>query len=327
MSRSVDLLLLLLASLSFAAVVLGQCTTGDECDGIAKTKTCNGTVICCPKGEVGELMCGTNGTAPVCSCTAVPEPTFTSDPAPGEEIVIPQTFVTYMSDPAVLTVNNTGNAPLTLKGFNVTNAFSVDASGTVDVDSGSDLSIKVFCQPDNVGETTGKLTFTTNDPDAASVSYTLSCNAVDYPVVWSVPPPYSLISFGNNNPKDSPKQTAKVQNNGEGKLTIHGHTFTNENFDGKTVSDQFSVDGLPDSLDPNEEVKITLQCHLPSDDGLLYSTLVIETDDPANPQLVFDLACWAEMQVWNVLLGFTYLLVFWAVTMGVVGAVLYFRPQ
>lgn len=259
-------------------------------------------------------------------CAAAPE--FSSDPAPNSTVSTGQTFPAIKSSAGKITVTNKGNETLQLKDWDIDSPFGTDSSGKVGVTAGNPYTIEVFCTPsaNETGTFTGELSFATNDPNMPAVSYELSCKSVDAPVVFSKPAPYSTVSFGNNDPGSSASASVTIMNTGDGELKILDHTYTNENVDGKTVTGQFSVEDLPGSLDAGESQKVTFKCDVPSKAGLLFSTVVISTNDPYNPDLQFDLAC-LSMSLTHELLGLVYLGAFWIVIGALVAAVFWFMPK
>jgi predicted outer membrane repeat protein len=119
-----------------------------------------------------------------CSGTTQPASSYDSDPlAPG-----PIDFgdvVVNASANANLTINNTGDAALSVSNPALGGAnpgdFKVVTVFPLAIAAGASSSVALQCKPLDIGIRTATLTVTTNDPNRATVAYTLACNGQQAP--------------------------------------------------------------------------------------------------------------------------------------------------
>ncbi|MFN2169091.1 MAG: choice-of-anchor D domain-containing protein, partial [Anaerolineae bacterium] len=130
----------------------------------------------------------------VCYAEAAPTAGFDSTPAAGGTLDFGSKTV-GVNVARNLTVMETGNATLTygsdsLSGLN-SGDFTVGAYTGSIADGGPAEAIAITCTPSDVGLRSAVLSMTTNDPQKASVSWTLVCEGV-------APPPPVLVEPGTS---------------------------------------------------------------------------------------------------------------------------------
>ena len=252
---------------------------------------------------------------------------FTTAPPPGSQITFPDAPIGGDSEEQTLKMVNNGNTTVRITSLATSSSeFQLQNSGSSrNIGAGNTFTLKITCSPTTANTTTGKLSFNSNDTALPTASYDLVCEGVMPPVAFSKPPPSSAISFGNAPPKSTQKTHITLENLGGSPLTFESFAFLNESFDGKIVSGNLELQDFPsDPLGTNDTSVITIVCTTPSSDGVLQSLLVINTNDPVTPTIVYEVACWSVTMWENVLLGFTYLIGFWVILGAVVVSVLYF---
>ncbi|MEN9849175.1 MAG: hypothetical protein RL368_1915, partial [Pseudomonadota bacterium] len=194
-----------------------------------------------------------------------------------------------------ITVSETGSLALnvnlaSLSGANASD-FSVSGLPLSIVDGGAARGIGVTCTPTAAGTRSATLTLSTNDPAKPSVIYPLSCTGVTAtptnPVFNSTPLPSVGLSFGNVSTTTGATQTISITNTGNAALNISLNSL------GGTNATDFSVTGLPLSIvNGTPAQNITVSCK-PSALGTRTATLNLNTNDPAQVAVSYNLTCTA----------------------------------
>jgi predicted outer membrane repeat protein len=121
----------------------------------------------------------------VCQGQPLPTPGYGSAPMPGGLLDFGD--VVYLtSATTTFTVKETGTATLTISSHTITGPDAADfglvTAVPFSLNNGDPAkSVTVVCQPSGYGPRAATLTFTTNDPTKASVSYSLACAGVPTP--------------------------------------------------------------------------------------------------------------------------------------------------
>lgn len=194
-----------------------------------------------------------------------------------------------------ITVAETGSATLnvslvSLSGVNAGD-FSVSGLPLSIADGGAARSIGVTCTPTAAGTRSATLILSTDDPAKTSVSYPLSCTGIavtpSNPVFNSTPLPSVGLSFGNVSTTTGASQTISITNTGNATLSV-----SLSSLGGVNASD-FSVTGLPLSIvNGTPAQNITVSCK-PSALGTRTATLNLNTNDPAQVTVSYNLSCTA----------------------------------
>ncbi|MDD2815759.1 MAG: choice-of-anchor D domain-containing protein [Thiotrichaceae bacterium] len=193
-----------------------------------------------------------------------------------------------------ISVSETGSAALnvslvSLSGVNASE-FSVSGLPFKILDGDAARTIGVTCTPTAAGTRTATLTLSTDDPAKTSVSYPLSCSGVTpstNPVFNSNPLPSVGLSFGNVSTTTGASQTISITNTGNAALNV-----SLSSLGGANAAD-FSVIGLPLSIvNGTPAQNITVSCK-PSALGTRTATLNLNTNDPAQVAISYNLTCTA----------------------------------
>ncbi|HEU4323654.1 MAG TPA: beta-propeller fold lactonase family protein [Roseiflexaceae bacterium] len=161
-------------------------------------------LTCAPKGigsRVAKLQLKTNDPdhATVsydltCTGTAAPAAGFLAAPAAPGPLDLGKVKIGQKGS-AQISVKNTGNLPLTLGPLSKVGLHPSDFGviAPQSIDPGATAAVTVECQPSGAGVRSASLTIPTNDPNTASVTYTLSCTGEVVP-----PPPLSATGQALN---------------------------------------------------------------------------------------------------------------------------------
>lgn len=146
------------------------------------------------------------------------------------------------------------------------------------------------CTPNAVGTRTATLTFSTSDSDNASVSYNLICEGVAQPTAGFASLPAAPGPLSMKTKLGTPKFVALVLNEtGNSALTLGAPQITSN------LPSAFAIQGVfPLSIaDGGAAQAILVKCDA-SAVGLATGTLSFTTNDPANPNVSYNLACDVE---------------------------------
>lgn len=174
-----------------------------------------------------------------------------------------------------LSVQNTGNAPLTLSSMASTNLQYniIGASLPVSIAPGSQQLVTIRFAPGLRGDHPAKVTLSSNDPATPLLDVSLSGKGVA-PVIKSVP---ASIGFGSVPAGQRSRQTLTLSNPGDLPLSISTVTTSDPQF---TINTPQAGLGLPAGN------SITLNVtFLPTSSGLKNAVLTLNSDDPITPRL------------------------------------------
>ncbi len=210
----------------------------------------------------------------------------------GNSIVNPATALV-----ATLSIFETGNKALQVSNpvFGGANPadFAIKAPSPFPLtinDGAADQDVQLTCAPTAVGQRSATLTLTTNDPNHASVTYTLNCSgtAVPVPGYGSTPAAPGPLSFGDVNQGSSANASFQIMEAGNTTLQVSSPVF------GGTNPGDFAIKApspFPMSLlDGGAAQSVQLTC-TPTALGIRTATLTLTTNDPAKPTVSYNLAC------------------------------------
>jgi hypothetical protein len=237
------------------------------------------------------VAAGDNGTLMVKGT-----PGYGSTPTPSSTINIGSTQV-GISLTATLVVTNTGNATLTvtnpvITGANASDFSIVSPSFPFNITYGGPVqNVVISCNPGALGLRAATLQFSTNDPLLPTVSYTLNCTGIppNTPGYGSTPAPNSNINLGTAAPGSFVTTTLSVYETGTAALTV-----SNPVFGGNNPSD-FSLDSpvFPFTIqDGGPAQAVVIRC-TPGANGSRTATLTFTTNDPSQPTVAYNLACYS----------------------------------
>jgi CSLREA domain-containing protein len=223
----------------------------------------------------------------------IANPGFGSAPAPGGTLNFGSVNL-GSSATQNITVSETGSAALNVSLASLSGAnagdFSVTGLPFKIIDGGAVRNIAVSCTPTAAGTRTATLSLTTDDPANLSVSYPLSCTgttAPSNPVFNSSPLPSVGLSFGNVSTTTGASQTISITNTGNATLSVGLSSLGGAN------ATDFSVIGLPlNIVNGTPAQNITVSCK-PSAMGTRTATLNLNTNDPAQVAVSYNLNCTA----------------------------------
>lgn len=218
-------------------------------------------------------------------------PEFSSLPAaPGPiDLGVFQTGQTYTKTDA-LKIYNGGAADLTLSGVAVGGAHSADftVSGVpASLANNSSANVAITCRPGVVGDRTATLSFNTNDPDHASVSFDLRCQG------------QAAVAAGFDSTPDAPGPIEEitvvgvpdpfflaVKETGNATLQLTNPVFASNPPGAIALSTVFPVS----IADGGAQVALAFQCAGDAI-GLKTATFSFNTNDPAHPTVTYNLNC------------------------------------
>ncbi len=230
------------------------------------------------------------------TCTGI-EPLYESTPiAPGETLKLGQ-IPTDVTAETVIEIQEIGTADLVVNTAQLTDdvggVFSLvetDLPFTITNDSQERKAITVQCAPTETSIYTAKLQLTTNATNYPKPTYELTCEGIaplSGPRYHSTPYlPEETIDFSTTPIAATTTRSFHIGNIGNAPLVIKLVTPRLEDF--KLISPQFS----PELTIPNGEkaVQVILEC-IPSQEGVHSTQIRFETNDPALPELSYNLKC------------------------------------
>jgi len=187
------------------------------------------------------------------------------------------------SGSATTQVRNTGSATLTVSTIAPCSGTSAEFSFTspglpFDVQPGASASVSVAYRPADLGTDSGCLNFSSNDQASSTVSLGLSGTGVAQLVPAIAVSPLSL-DFGTVTIGSSTSRTTAIQNTGTGPLRVTGVSL------GSGTSAEFSsATATPFSVAAGQSVNLTVTFR-PNDASTDTGTVLIASDDPANPSV------------------------------------------
>ncbi len=241
---------------------------------------------------VAHNAAGSPATYPVdCTVTAPPQPGYGSTPPPGSVLSFGSVAV-GATGTALLSVGETGNAPLTVSMPTITSTNSGDFAVTAPTfpltlaDGAPSQSVTVTCTPSASGLRTATLQMTTNDTTRPTVTYPLTCSGTQ-PGFSSNPAPGTTLVVGSVTVGSTVSTTLSVVETGNATLTV-----TAANVTGMHAADYVvTAPGFPFSVvDGGPAQPITVQCS-PSLAGSRVALLTLATNDPTVPAPTYPLDC------------------------------------
>ncbi|MFL5803424.1 MAG: beta-propeller fold lactonase family protein [Roseiflexaceae bacterium] len=193
---------------------------------------------------------------------------------------------------ASISVFSTGNKTLQLSGPQIggPNAadFALVTSFPLSVSSPTPVTLR--CKPtgSTPGPRTATFSFSTNDSDHPSVSYTLTCNAVAQPAAGfgSTPDAPGPLDFGDVLVGQTKSGKITVKELGNATLTANNPALGGANPGDFSLGGGFNLT-LTDGHVP---VDVTVSC-TPTAPGLRTATLTVTTNDPTALSVLFNLSC------------------------------------
>ncbi len=171
-------------------------------------------------------------------------PQLSSTPPPGSTIAFGNRRVGSTTN-LNLVINNTGTATLNVANFATTGPFSSNGAGSA-IAPGGTKTVVVSFTPTAAGNANGTLTFSTDDPNNPTASYTLTGTGIE-PVIAVTPSP---VAFGNQRINTTGNKVLTVNNTGTDKLTITALAVTGSGY--------ATTNGVPLVVDPGSSVAIAL---------------------------------------------------------------------
>lgn len=155
-------------------------------------------------------------------------------------------------------------------------------------DGANPVDVSLDCTPTGVGTRTATLTFSTNDFDHPTVDYTLICIGTDVPEpgYGSTPPAPGPLDFGEVEVGGSRQRSISVFEAGTDSLTVQSPLLGGANPGIFNLQTAFPFT-IPDGGSP---VDVDLTCQ-PSEPGIQTAVLTLQTNDPHNPSVSYNLSC------------------------------------
>jgi DNA-binding beta-propeller fold protein YncE len=213
---------------------------------------------------------------------------YGSDPLPPGPIVIGNTSVGSPIENS-FTIFSIGNVELELDNpqilggdseqFEVVTAFPINTYLPEEV--------VLRCKATAQGEFVSSLSFTTNVPNLPAVSYAIECNVNAAPTAGygSDPGTPGPLDFGEVEVGESGVETLTFFETGNATLTVN-----NADLSGPNAND-FTFNGFDTTINNGEPpVDIDITC-TPSDFGLRTAELTLNTTDPTQPTVNYNLVC------------------------------------
>ena len=224
------------------------------------------------------------------TCTGA-QPGYGSNPAPGGTLSIGSAVVgnSVSSD---IVVSETGNTTLTVSNPTIMGGDAGDFMVTAPMfpfnimDGGGSVNVTVECTPSAAGARMSTLEMTTNDPNQATVSYTITCNGLQ-PGYGSSPSPGMTLAVGSVLVGNSVSNDIVVSETGDATLTVSNPTIMG----GDAGDFMVTAPTFPfNIMDGGGSVNVTVEC-TPSAAGARMSTLELTTNDPNQPTASYPLTC------------------------------------
>lgn len=151
--------------------------------------------------------------------------------------------------------------------------------------------VTLRCTPSAAGVRTATLSLVSDDPFHLSVDYDLTCNGTvdNKPGVASDPIAPGPIDFGSSLIGTPVTRDFQIREIGNAALNVSFKSLSGDNANEFTV-----VSGLPVSISDSGAAKsVSVRC-VPAEIGLRTAILSLNSDDPTQPTLSFDLVCNGE---------------------------------
>ncbi|HWQ14385.1 MAG TPA: beta-propeller fold lactonase family protein [Roseiflexaceae bacterium] len=206
---------------------------------------------------------------------------------------VPFGNVTFgQSQDADISVFNTGDAPLQLSGPTISGPNAADFAlltpFPLNVSAPTNVTLRCAPTGSTPGQRTATLNFSTNDPAAPGVSFTLTCNATAQPIpgFGSTPAAPGPLDFGTVIVGQTKNGGISFDESGTAPLTVNNAVLGGANPGDFSVGGGFNVT-IADGAAP---VVGAVSC-APTAPGIRSATLTVSTNDPTKPTVTFNLAC------------------------------------
>jgi hypothetical protein len=184
--------------------------------------------------------------------------------------------VNTTSSSQILTLSNSGNAPLAITSLDTTGDFSMTNNCPASLAVGSNCTISVSFAPAAAGIVVGAVNITDNAVDSPQ-SVALTGTGTAPAASWSAS---NLTFAGQMVGTSSGAQSLGLSNPGNAVLTISGATLT-----GSNRADFSLVNGCGGSLNPGQSCTMNMTFN-PSAAGIRNAVVTISTDAGGSPQIV-----------------------------------------
>ncbi|MDY6993014.1 MAG: choice-of-anchor D domain-containing protein, partial [Pseudomonadota bacterium] len=155
---------------------------------------------------------------------------------------------------------------------------------------GDPITVTIQCTPSEIGLQTAILKLTTNAPNNYNPSYTLECSGRSPAGFASEPAPGSTLRLVNNEAAQSVVEEILVSETGGYDLTVDSFEISGADAnDFKIIAPDFPFT----VIDDEETQNIRVRCS-PSEIGLRTATLTLNSNDPDNSVVSYDLECLNE---------------------------------
>lgn len=191
---------------------------------------------------------------------------------------------------SALLLHNSGDASLILSNPSLSGPHAADFAVSGWSNSmlpKASVDVQLACTPSAVGPRTAMLSFVTNDVDHLSVSYSLLCEGVAAPTAGFLSDPFAPgpVSSSTEQGK-SIKLAIKVSENGNLGLSLSNPILLSNPPGAFVFDSNFPID-IADGAPP-ENVTVACTALTP---GLSTGSLAFSTNDPAHPNVSYNLAC------------------------------------
>ncbi len=183
-----------------------------------------------------------------------------------------------------VSVANTGDADMVIHSLELsdaTGAFSTTELGTPALAPGDSTSFVVTYQPSEPGSFDAQVLVTSDAPADGEATVILLGETL-WPDLSISPESHD---FGDLEVDSVDYLDVEVSNAGDSPAALTGIRFTSSSETELLVHDQGDLAALPLTLDPGDSASLQLR-FAPSDEGSEEASLVVETEDPSNPELL-----------------------------------------
>jgi hypothetical protein len=223
--------------------------------------------------------------AVTCNSGFAPQPEYGSAPDPGQTITL--NTIPNVAATAQVRVSNSGSLPdtvtPTLAGAA---AITIAPAAATAVATGAFADFVLTCLPTATGSSTATLTLASLDPDEASNTYNVVCNAgvAPEPELQSLPVTGTQIVL-QGVPANNVTSGVGITNVGNFTLRVLSCGVTGP---GLTLA---PTPGFPLDIAPADSAVVTVVCNVPPIGVPARGTLSCQTSDTDEPQIAFPLAC------------------------------------
>ena len=184
-------------------------------------------------------------------------------------------------------VSNVGDGELEILSLDLsqtTSAFSLTQPGSTGLAGGESTEFIVSFQPDELGEFQGQVLLDSDAPFNGSATVSLLGSTL-WPGLLIAPESHDFgeVELGLVEYLD-----VLISNEGEASATLSGYRFTSTSESELLVHDEGDLADLPLVLGPGDRASTRMRFS-PQDEGSEEASLIVETDDPANSELLCQL--------------------------------------